>query len=88
MRGKRGNMKYRTIKGVVVCLGFVGIAIAEESLSREFLDYLVEFDDVAGEWVDPMELDMMIQLNTQTEVVPGNHDMSSEVLPTEEVENE
>lgn len=41
----------------------VGTAVvAEEVLSREFLDYLVEFETEEGEWIDPVELELMANL--------------------------
>ena len=36
--------------------------MAEEVLSREFLDYLVEFETEEGEWIDPVELELMANL--------------------------
>ncbi len=51
-----------SIKVLLILLCLTGIAIAEEALSVEFLDYLAEFEGDEGEWIDPMELEMMSQL--------------------------
>lgn len=45
----------------------VGVAIAEEALSIEFLDYLAEFEAGEEEWIDPVELEMMAQLGSAHE---------------------
>ncbi|OUS28381.1 hypothetical protein A9Q99_12735 [Gammaproteobacteria bacterium 45_16_T64] len=57
------QVKTLSIRTLFILLCFTGVVIAEEVLSIEFLDYLVEFEDAEGEWVDPMELEMMAQLN-------------------------
>ncbi|MCG8673160.1 MAG: hypothetical protein MI867_27470 [Pseudomonadales bacterium] len=41
------------------------IAVAEEVLSEEFLQYLAGFETEDGEWIDPEELDMMAQLGSE-----------------------
>ena len=49
--------------GALLTLLMAGLVLAEEVLSKDFLDYLVAFETAGGEWVDPEELEMMAQLN-------------------------
>ena len=44
----------------LICLMLLaGLALAEEVLSREFLDYMATFETDDGEWIDPEELEAM-----------------------------
>jgi hypothetical protein len=67
------------LKILVTLLCLTGIAIAEDVLSVEFLDYLSEFEGSDGEWIDPMELEMMAQLGDGSGEVAGVIDTKSEV---------
>lgn len=65
------------ILATLLCL--TSIAIAEDVLSVEFLDYLSEFEGGDGEWLDPMELEMMAQLGQDSDEVTNSVDAKSEV---------
>ncbi len=67
------------LKILVTLLCLTGIAIAEDVLSVEFLDYLSEFEGSDGEWLDPMELEMMAQLGRGPDEVTGLKDTKIEV---------
>ena len=67
------------LKILVTLLCLTGIAIAEDVLSVEFLDYLSEFEGSDGEWIDPMELEMMAQLGNGSGEVAGSTDTKREV---------
>lgn len=57
-------MQVRTWLSRLAILGLfvTTLSLAEEALSREFLDYLVDFETEDGEWLDPEELEMMALL--------------------------
>ena len=65
------------ILATLLCL--TGIAIAEDVLSVEFLDYLSEFEGSDGEWLDPMELEMMAQLGQDSDEIMGTNGVKNEV---------
>ena len=69
----------KVLKVLVALLCLTGIAIAEDVLSVEFLDYLSEFEGSDGEWIDPMELEMMAQLGNGSDEVAGSTDTKREV---------
>lgn len=50
-------------KSVLLMMLVTSVVLAQEALSREFLDYLAEFATEEGEWIDPMELEMMANLD-------------------------
>ena len=49
--------------GVLLMLAASAV-LAQEALSRDFLDYLAEFEIGDGEWIDPVELEMMANLGS------------------------
>ena len=57
-------MQVRTWLSRLAILGLfvTTLSLTEEALSREFLDYLVDFETEDGEWLDPEELEMMALL--------------------------
>jgi len=65
------------ILATLLCL--TSIAIAEDVLSVEFLDYLSEFEGGDGEWLDPMELELMVQLGQNSDEVTNTVDATGEV---------
>ena len=67
------------LKILVTLLCLTGIAIAEDVLSVEFLDYLSEFEGNDGELLDPMELEMMAQLAQGSDEITGLIDTKNEV---------
>lgn len=67
------------LKVLVILLCLTGIAIAEDVLSVEFLDYLAEFEGNDGGWIDPMELEMMAQLGEDSDDAHVQSNASSEV---------
>ena len=46
----------------VLPLFWVSSVMAEEALSKAFLEYLVAFETDDGEWIDPQDLEVMAQL--------------------------
>ena len=67
------------LKILVTLICLTGIAVAEDVLSIEFLDYLAEFEGGDGEWIDPMELEMMAQLGDGSSEASGLTDTNNEV---------
>ena len=56
------------------CL-MIAVVWAEETLSKEFLEYLAEFETDDGEWIDPEELAMMAAAGENTaETEEANQD--------------
>ena len=71
------------LKILVTLLCLTGIAIAEDVLSVEFLDYLSEFEGSDGEWLDPMELEMMAQLGQGSDEAISMDGVKREVVGDE-----
>lgn len=53
----------------------VTAAIAQESLSKDFLDYLAEFQTDDGEWIDPVELEMMAQTGSNNDAAQTSNEL-------------
>jgi len=67
------------VKILVTLLCLTSVAIAENELSVEFLDYLSEFEGDDGEWLDPMELEMMAELGQGSDEATNPVDEKNEV---------
>jgi hypothetical protein len=48
-------------------------AIAQEALSRDFLDYMADFQTEDGEWIDPEELETMVRTSSEYEATSSSH---------------
>lgn len=59
------QVKFVAKSCAVSMLLLAGIALADEVLSKDFLDYLAEFETEDGEWIDPEELEDMAQLGEE-----------------------
>lgn len=49
-------------QSLLLVMFIASVALAEQVLSKEFLEYLAEFETEEGEWLDPEELEMMASL--------------------------